>query len=94
MAKITFTPRARADLVRLRTWLADKDVEVADAAVRAIVERIDRLERFPMMAPNAPGSETLRDLQIRFGKYGYVARYGVLDGQVIIARIFHGRENR
>jgi len=59
------TPRARADLVLLRAWLADKDAEVADAAVRAILERIDRLERFPSMAPKTPGSETLRDLQLR-----------------------------
>ena len=62
--------------------------------MRAIVERIGRLERFPLMAPKARGSETLRDLQIRFGKYGYVARYAVRGDRVIISRIFHGREDR
>ncbi len=62
--------------------------------MRAIVERIGRLERFPLIAPPARGSETLRDLQIRFGRYGYVARYGVRGDRVIISRIFHGREDR
>jgi plasmid stabilization system protein ParE len=47
MAKVEFTPRARADLVRLRAWLVDKDADAAEAAVRAIVESVARLERFP-----------------------------------------------
>jgi plasmid stabilization system protein ParE len=93
MATVELTARARADLIRLRVWLADKDAEVANRAVRAIVQRIDRLERFPTMAPRAKGSE-LRDLQIRFGAYGYVARYAVKGDRVIVSRIFHGREDR
>ena len=45
------------------------------------------------MAPMAKGSE-LRDLQIRFGAYGYVVRHGVVGDRVIVSRIFHGREDR
>jgi len=45
------------------------------------------------MAPRVKGSE-LRDLQIRFGAYGYVARYEVDGDLVRISRIFHGREDR
>ncbi|HEY2710641.1 MAG TPA: type II toxin-antitoxin system RelE/ParE family toxin [Caulobacteraceae bacterium] len=93
MAKVEFAPRARADLVRLRAWLADKDEETADRAVRTIVERIGLLEAFPLSAPRLPNSE-IRELQIRFGRYGYVARYGVRGDAVVIARIFHGREDR
>ena len=94
MATIGFTPRARADLVRLRAWLADKDSDAAEEAVRAIVDRIGRLENFPLMAPKVKGSDVIRELQIRFGRYGYVARYGVVGERVVIARIFHGREDR
>jgi plasmid stabilization system protein ParE len=61
--------------------------------VRAIVESIGRLERFPLMAPRVAGSD-VRQLQIRFGKYVYVARYGVRGDLVVIARIFAGREAR
>jgi plasmid stabilization system protein ParE len=93
MATVEFSPRANADLVRLRAWLAERDADAADRAVRAILDRIDRLERFPRIAPRTKGSE-LRDLQIRFGAYGYVARYGVVGDRVIISRIFHGREDR
>jgi plasmid stabilization system protein ParE len=93
MATVEFTQRARADLVRLRAWLADRDAEAADRAIRAILDRIDRLERFPRIAPRVKGAE-LRDLQIRFGSYGYVVRYGVVGDRVIISRIFHGREDR
>jgi plasmid stabilization system protein ParE len=93
MAKVELSARARADLVRLRAWLIDKDTEAADRAIRAIVDGLDRLERFPLLAPKAKGSD-LRDLQIRFGAYGYVARYGIRGDRVIVARIFHGREDR
>ena len=93
MATVEFSRRARADLVRLRAWLEDKDADAADRAVRAILDRVDRLERFPRLAPRVKGSE-LRDLQIRFGAYGYVARYGIIGDRVVISRIFHGRENR
>jgi plasmid stabilization system protein ParE len=93
MATVEFSRRATADLIRLRAWLADKDADAADHAVQAIIDRIDRLERFPRLAPRVKGSE-LRDLQLRFGAYGYVARYGIVGDRVIISRIFHGREER
>jgi plasmid stabilization system protein ParE len=71
----------------------DKDADAAEAAVRAIVESVARLERFPLMAPKIPGSE-IRQLQIRFGRYGHVERYGVRGDLLVIARIFAGREDR
>ena len=94
MATVEFSRRANADLVRLRAWLADKDTDVADRAVRAIVDRIDRLQTFPRLAPRVKGGSDLRDLRIRFGAYGYVARYSIVGDRVIVSRIFHGREDR
>jgi len=93
MAEVEFAPRAQADLVRLKLWFAELDDEVAARAVTAILAGIDRLAVSPFIAPQLPNSNS-RELQIRFGRYGYVARYGVRGDRVIVARIFHGREKR
>ena len=93
MAKIELARRAVADLRRLRTWLAEKDLESAQRAAEAIAERIQRLRSFPKLGPKSADLET-RELQVRFGRYGYVVRYVVRDDTVVVTRIFHGREDR
>ncbi|ERT04034.1 putative plasmid stabilization system [Lyngbya aestuarii BL J] len=36
----------------------------------------------------------MRKLFVSFGKYGYVIHYALLEDDVIILRVYHGRENR
>jgi plasmid stabilization system protein ParE len=36
----------------------------------------------------------LRKLIVSFGKYGYIIHYAILENDVIILRVYHGRENR
>jgi plasmid stabilization system protein ParE len=93
MAQVEFAPRALADLVRLRAWLSDKNPAADERAAQAIVERIQQLERRPLSAPKI-GDTEVRQLRIRFGKYGYVARYAVRGEMTVVARIFHGPEDR
>lgn len=35
-----------------------------------------------------------RKLLVPFGKYGYTIHYIVLDDDVVILNVYHGRENR
>jgi plasmid stabilization system protein ParE len=93
MAEIELARRAVAGLRRLRAWLADKDPDAAARAAEAIAERIQQLRAFPRLGPMAANSET-RELQVRFGRYGYVVRYVLRGDIVVITRVFHGREDR
>jgi plasmid stabilization system protein ParE len=93
MAEIEFARRAQTDLQRLRAWLADVDPDAARRAAIAIVNAIERLGRFPGMAPPVKGSD-VRELQVPFGRYGYVVRYVLQEDRVLITRVFHGRESR
>ncbi|QSV56934.1 MAG: type II toxin-antitoxin system RelE/ParE family toxin [Dolichospermum sp. UKL201] len=36
----------------------------------------------------------LRKLVVAFGKYGFIIHYVILEDDVIILRIYHGREHR
>ncbi|UUO13366.1 MULTISPECIES: hypothetical protein [Aphanizomenonaceae] len=36
----------------------------------------------------------MRKLVVAFGKYGFIIHYVILEDDVIILRIYHGRENR
>jgi plasmid stabilization system protein ParE len=52
-----------------------------------------RLGDMPNSAPKLLDID-IRELAIRFGHYGYVVRYAVVGDRVIVARIFHGLEQR
>lgn len=71
-------------------------VEVSpDAALRAIdvIETaLRRLSLYPDSGRRAAGDH--RELPIRFGSGGYVAQYRIDPDAVVIARIFHMREDR
>ncbi|WP_267313679.1 type II toxin-antitoxin system RelE/ParE family toxin [Nostoc sphaeroides] len=36
----------------------------------------------------------LRKLIVSFGKYGLIIHYIILEDEVVILRVYHGRENR
>jgi plasmid stabilization system protein ParE len=62
-------------------------------AADAIDQGLRQLEALPESAPKLAGS-TVRELPIRFGRRGYVIRYGVIGERVIVIRIFHASEQR
>jgi plasmid stabilization system protein ParE len=83
---------ARRDLQRLHDWLAAVNPSAADKAIDAITRGILSLEDFAERG--RPITAQIRELKIEFGRYGYVLRYWAQDGDVIITRVFHGRERR
>ncbi len=92
MAQVVFSRNAAANLERLHRFLADKNPDAAARAVKAIVDGLASLARFPLLGPVDPDRPDARQLFIRFGAAGYVARYRVRDDTVTVLVIRHMRE--
>ncbi len=93
--KLIVSPEAIADLDRLRAFLADKNPAAAQRAVAAIVGAIQSLDMFPDRG-QPTGIANVRELIAPFGRSAYVLRYAHMAqaDEVIILRIWHGREQR
>ncbi len=92
---IIVSPRAAADLERLRAFLADANPQASERAVEALVSGIRSLRDFP--GRGRPVARFgLRELIVPFGKAGYVVRYypSARRGEIVILRIWHSREAR
>lgn len=66
-----------------------------DAHWPAIWTAIDRLQEFPNLGMPTEDSD-IRQIVVRFGSSGYIVRYAALSGDenILITRIWHGREAR
>jgi plasmid stabilization system protein ParE len=90
---ILLSPDAVADVERLRTFLDQNSPDAARRALALIWTAIDRLQEFPAMGMR---TADIRQVVVRFGSSGYIVRYAVLPGDenILITRIWHGREAR
>ncbi|MBI3438779.1 MAG: type II toxin-antitoxin system RelE/ParE family toxin [Proteobacteria bacterium] len=91
MHRIILTRRARADLDRLHDFIAKQSPRSARRAVQRIIEGVDLLLLFPRSGVVVEGDT--RTLTIKFGRSGYVVRYQIAGDDIIITRIWHGKEN-
>jgi len=93
MPRINFSPQAIQDLIRLREYLASKSEAAAEKAKTEIISKIKSLPAMPEAHKPVPDHPMLRDLIIKFGASGYVARYWYERGSdILILRIRHQRE--
>jgi plasmid stabilization system protein ParE len=92
---ILLSPDAVEDVVRLRSFLDQKNPDASRRALASIWTAIDRLQEFPNLGM-ATGDAGIRQIVVRFGASGYIVRYAVVaaDGDILITRIWHGREDR
>ncbi len=90
--RVIVTPEARADLFRLNTFLANQSLRAARRAMDTIDAGLRSLTRMPARARRI--SDDLHEFDIRFGQSGYVVQFRVKDDTVLIARIYHMREER
>jgi plasmid stabilization system protein ParE len=92
---ILLSPDAVDDVERLRTFLDQKNPDAARRALAAIWTAIDRLREFPDLGIPTEDSD-IRQIVVRFGSSGYIVRYAALSGDenILITRIWHGREAR
>jgi plasmid stabilization system protein ParE len=92
MAQVVYSRNATSNIERLHRFLAEKNPDAAARAVNAIFDQLDTLARFPRLGPVDPDRPNTRQLFIRFGAAGYVARYSVLGETVTVLAIRHMRE--
>ena len=92
--EVRLTSIANRDLVRVIEFLADWNP--AAAALRAHDTREAAIQSLDMFSERGrPGPELdLRELIVPFGSGAYVVQYRVEPTTVVVARIFHGREDR
>jgi len=91
--RLLYSDEALADLLRLRTFIAENDDFVATRVAEELVSRIEYLTLFPQMGRAvrlAPQSDAVRDFV--FGKY--IVRYTLHTQAIIILRIWHHYESR
>jgi len=87
MAQVVFSRNAASNLERLHRFLAEKNPDAAARAVNVIVGGLASVARFPLRGRADPDRPDARQLFIRFGAAGYVARYRVLDDTVIVPAV-------
>jgi len=84
--KISYTPEAIRDLIRLRQFIEQKNPQAAKRIADAIRKGIKQLKTFPNIgveveeAPNPHGN--------------YIVRYLLKTKEVLILRLWHHKENR
>lgn len=92
MTPIRVADAAYRDLVRLSAWLAPKSPRAADLAADALTDAITSLAEFPDRGRALRAG--IRELPVKFGRYGYIVRYRVSAAGVMVTRLRHVRESR
>ena len=92
---ILLSPDAVEDVERLRSFLDQRNPDAARRALALIWTAIEQLQEFPDLGMRTEDAE-IRQIVVRFGSSGYIVRYAALpgDGNILITRIWHGREAR
>jgi len=93
--KLIVSLAAAADLWRLRYFLANKNPDAAGRAAAVLASAIQSLDT--MAGRGRPsGSPNVCELIVPFGQSAYVLRYtySVEKQEVVVLRVWHGREAR
>jgi plasmid stabilization system protein ParE len=94
MPQVVWSPTASQDLERHYNFLLTQDAITATKAVQKIIKTGGSLAQSPYRGGIVQQKTGLRKLLVSFGKYGYVIHYAVIEEEVVILRVYHGRENR
>lgn len=87
-----FTERALAEFVGQIDWLSARSPEAAWRARERILATLIWLADFPLAVPLF--DEVHRDAAVRFGRDGFFVRYRLEDDDLVVVRVFHGRQAR
>jgi plasmid stabilization system protein ParE len=94
MSQIVWTQTAIDDLNRHYDFIKLNNADAAARAVQAIVSSGESLQKNPRRGAIVDEIAGLRKLVVFFAKYGFIIHYVILEDDVVILRIYHGRENR
>ncbi|HEY3452946.1 MAG TPA: type II toxin-antitoxin system RelE/ParE family toxin [Myxococcales bacterium] len=92
--RVRFTRGAEKDLLELYDFLAERDVDAAQRALRAVRKAVELLGIFPFACRKAWAPKpdpSLREMVISFGNRGYVALFRVERRNVIVLAVRHQR---
>jgi plasmid stabilization system protein ParE len=81
-----------ADLHRVWAFLAERNPRAGGEARDRILGAVELLATTPFAGRQV--EDAVRALFVPHGAWGYVIRYRVQDDEVVIARVWHGRERR
>lgn len=88
--KLLFTHSAQRDLMRLRDFIAENDPQAARRISQRLVTSINRLADQPEMGIDVEELPGTQDLITG----DYIVRYALLEEDIYILRIWHGKEDR
>ncbi len=90
---LIWTAAARADLIRLRSFIEPHNPEAARRSADNIKEAVKLLTAHPAIGKRVEERQD-RELFIPFGQRGYVMRYRLEDKAIVVLRVWHGLEAR
>ena len=92
---ILLSPDAVLDVERVRTFLEEKNPGAAKRALTAIWAALEKVQIFPELGRPTEDTE-IRQIVVHFGSSGYIVRYRADShtSNVLVTRIWHGRETR
>jgi len=93
---LKWLPEALKDLARLRDFIRVHNPEAAQRAATRILDAAHKLLILPNIGHPVLNLDTpqLRDLFLPFGQAGYWLRYYAADHEIIVVRVWRGREDR
>lgn len=93
MKALRWTPEALRDLARLRDFIGSKNPAAARRAAERILQAAAVLRERPELG-RVVEDEAWRELLAPAGRTAYVLRFRFDEDAVVIARVWHGREER
>jgi toxin ParE1/3/4 len=89
---LRFAPEVIEDLVRLREFIKKNNPTAAQRIARDLLSGMEKLKVFPeigLKVDRAFEPRRIRDLYIG----NYTVRYLIGDGEIVVLRLWHGKEN-
>jgi len=86
--KLLFTATANRDLIRLREFIAQHNPAAARKYSQQLFKQINDLLDQPQLGKPLSQEPTVRQLVAR----KYIIRYQIIENQLIVLKIWHGKE--
>jgi len=90
--KIVWSRAAWADVDRLHAFLAERDIDAADAVFDRLANAPTALLVFPRRGSRLSEFDPREIREFRVG--GYLMRYELAGADIFVLRFFHAREDR
>ena len=93
MPRLIWSPAALLDVLRLYRFLAEKNIDAAKRAVKAVREGVKILAHQPEIGrPAEEMDPEFREWLIDFGDSGYIVLYHYEDQTAVIVAVRHQKE--